>query len=81
MGQALGVVEPSEDDFRELRKMRVRRLLIAGAGVSLGCAAIVVGVAFIYWPAALILTGILVVAGCALLIEVPDIRPGGPEPR
>ena len=48
------------------------RVLIAFAIVGSGVGAIIAGVALIYWPAALIVGGLIIVAFGALLIDIPE---------
>lgn len=57
------------------------RFIICWATVFLGFAAVVVGVAFIYWPAALIVGGSGSAFGAATLFNVAPDPPPPASPR
>jgi hypothetical protein len=50
-------------------------LYLMVAGVLTGLGAIIAGVALIYWPAALIVGGIVLVTACALFVDIPARAP------
>lgn len=59
-----------------------RRFTVALCVVVSGCAAITVGVAFIFWPAGCIVGGVCAVAVGALFVDIPEpsgVRRGPPD--